>query len=225
MNTLTLQEYQRLVDKSVVLEQDRHGLKVLETDDGLIVKLFRQKRLLSSALLKSYASRFVANARALKALGVNTVEVENILYCKPIKRTLVIYQPIPGKTLREVLKIEASSDDIMYRFIVFLAGLHNKGVFFRSIHLSNIIVSDSLDIFGLIDFADMKILSKGLPIDMRLRNFRHLARYQCDQESIKRFGVERFMDIYFRETSLPEAEKKRFLAYFQKILEIKGHIN
>ncbi len=222
MKSLALHEYQRLVDKSVVLEQDRHGLKVLKTDDGLIVKLFRQKRLLSSALFKSYASRFVSNAHTLKKLGVKTVEIEDLLYCKPIKRSLVFYHPIPGETLRDVLKSQASSDDVMSRFIVFLAGLHDKGVFFRSIHLSNIIVSDSLDNFGLIDFADMKIFSKGLSIDMRLRNFRHLTRYKCDQESIKCFGVERFMDIYFSHSDILETHKSNFLESMSRFISVEG---
>ena len=85
-----------------------------------------------------------------------------------------------------------------------LADLHNKGVLFRSIHLNNVIVSDDAGVLGLIDFADMKIGKKSLSRDQRMRNFKHLTRYNVDQESIKTFGVERFTDLYFKASRLPE---------------------
>ncbi|MCK4507497.1 MAG: hypothetical protein KAU27_03080, partial [Desulfuromonadales bacterium] len=211
MKFFSLNEYNELVARSVVLEQDRHGIKVLQTPEGMIVKFFRQKRLLSSALFKSYASRFVDNARSLTKLGIKTVEVEDVLYCKPIKRTLVFYQPVPGQTLRDVMQSQAHANNVMEKFIVFLAELHDKGVFFRSIHLSNIIVSDCFDALGLIDIVDMKINRKGLSPDMRIRNFRHLTRYKVDQESIRAFGIDRFMDVYFKTCHIPESHKSKFL--------------
>ena len=224
LKSLTLNEYQRLADRSIVLEQDGHGLKVLSTNDGLIVKLFRQKRLISSALIKSYASRFVKNAHLLKKLDIKTVEIVGLFYCKPIKRALVIYRPIPGETLRSVLQSRSRFEDIMEKFAVFFAELHDKGVFFRSIHFNNVIVSNNLDELGLIDFADMKITSRVLPREMRLRNFKHLARYKVDQESIRAFGVERFMDIYFTTSSFPTSCKSEFLAELQTALATEGRV-
>jgi tRNA A-37 threonylcarbamoyl transferase component Bud32 len=224
LKPLTLNEYQRLVDNSVILEEDGHGLKVLETSDGHIIKIFRQKRVVSSALIKPYASRFVKNAQVLKKLGIHTVDVVDMFYCPPIKRTLVKYRPIPGKTLRSVLHSSLHLDDVMESFVRFFAELHNKGVFFRSIHLNNVIVSDDLNTLGLIDFADMKIASKGLSRPMRLRNFKHLARYKADQESIKTFGLDRFIDIYFSCTSLPESAKMEFLAELQNVVATEGRV-
>lgn len=224
MKSFSLDKYEQLIAKSVVLEQDRHGIKVIKTADGRFVKFFRQKRLLSSALFKSYACRFVDNAKALKRLGFNTVEVENIYYCKPIKRSLVFYNPLPGQTLRDVLKSRDTSDDIMAMFSAFYAGLHNRGVYFRSIHLSNVIISDTMDTLGLIDIADMKIHSKGLSKDMRMRNFRHLTRYGVDQESIKKFGVERFMGIYFEASQLPESYKNDLLTGMRQQMSEGGKV-
>ena len=224
MKPLTLNEYQRLVDNSVILEEDGHGLKVLETSDGHIIKIFRQKRVVSSALIKPYASRFVKNAQVLKKLGIHTVDVVDMFYCPPIKRSLVKYRPIPGKTLRSVLHSSLQFDVIMESFVHFFAELHDKGVFFRSIHLNNVIVSDDSNKLGLIDFADMKISSKGLSSAMRLRNFKHLTRYKADQESIKNFGVDRFIDIYFSSSSLPESYKPDFLAELQKVVSTEGRV-
>jgi tRNA A-37 threonylcarbamoyl transferase component Bud32 len=224
VNAISLEDYQTIVDRSVILERDKHGLKVLETSDGYIVKLFRRKRFFSSALFNSYSSRFVANAKALKKLGFHTVDVVEVSYCKPIKRTLVMYRPIPGETLRSALRDQSSSEEIMEKFIVLLAALHDKGVLFRSIHLNNVIISDDSNKLGLIDFADMKIYSKGLSRAMRLRNFKHLTRYKADQESIKNFGVDRFIDLYFSSSSLPESYKSEFLNELQKALETEGRV-
>ncbi len=222
LKSFALDKYDELVARSTVLERDRHGVKVLATPEGLIVKLFRQKRLISSARLRPYASRFVNNAKALEKLDIKTIKVLDVLYCTPIKRTLVFYQPVPGRTLRDVLKSQTHTDDIMKKFIVFLAELHDKGVFFRSIHLSNVIVSDDSDKFGLIDFADMKIASKALSRDVRLRNFKHLARYRVDQDSIKNFGLERFMDVYFEASILPRTYKDEFLKKMQELINTEG---
>ncbi len=222
MKSLSFDEYQQLVGCSIVMERDKHGVKVLETSDGHIVKLFRRKRFLSSALLKSYASRFVENAKTLKKLGFHTIDVENEVYCKPIKRALIIYRPIPGQTLRAALRARDSHDDVLEKFIILLAQLHDKGVLFRSIHLNNIIFQDVMSPLGLIDIADMKIEAAPLSPSARLRNFRHLARYKVDQESVKRFGVSRFMDIYFKTSCLPDNYKQEFLAKMQAVLSVEG---
>jgi hypothetical protein len=112
----------------------------------------------------------------------------------------------------------------MESFVRFFAELHDKGVFFRSIHLNNVIVSDDLNTLGLIDLADMKISSKSLSRPMRLRNFKHLTRYKADQESIKTFGLDRFIDIYFSCNSLSESDKPEFLAELQNVVATEGRV-
>jgi tRNA A-37 threonylcarbamoyl transferase component Bud32 len=224
LKPLTLNEYQGLVENSVILEEDGYGPKVLETSDRYIVKIFRQKRIVSSALIKPYASRFVKNAHILKKLGIHTVEIVDMFYCPPIKRTMVKYRPIPGKTLRSVLHGSLQCDDIMESFVRFFAELHEKGVFFRSIHLNNVIVSEDSNRLGLIDLADMKITAKRLSRAMRLRNFKHLTRYKVDQDSLKTFGLDRFIDVYFSCNSLPEADKSEFLAELQSVVATEGKV-
>lgn len=221
MNPLSLEEYNHLLAVSNILEQDRYGAKVLQSPDGLIVKLFRRKRLLSSAILKPYALRFVENAKLIKKLGIATVEVQQVLYCKEIKRTLVFYRPLPGHTLGEVLHRLPHPNDLFEKFVIFYANLHNKGIFFRSIHLSNVIVSEDLNTLGLIDISDMSVHSKALSRAMRKRNFRHLTKYQADRESITLFGVDNFVKTYFSASSLPEAWKREFLAELQKLIEVR----
>jgi len=95
--------YQALRHGAQVLEQDEHGEKVLVLKDGAFLKLFRVKRLFSSARLRPHAFRFARNARALHRLGIPTVEVLEVLRIPPIKRTAVQYQPLEGRTLRDLV--------------------------------------------------------------------------------------------------------------------------
>lgn len=200
------------------MEQDGHGLKVLKTPEGLIVKIFRRKKLVSSALIKSYAERFVENARKLKSLGFDTVDIIDLYYCREIKRALVFYHPLPGETLRTALRNNGHSDDLMERFVQLLARMHEKGVFFRSCHFNNIIVANSLDKLGLIDISDMKIWSKRLSFSQRRRNFKHMVRYKIDQESIKQFGINRFVESYCHSSSLPGSNKEQLRDLLNKLM-------
>lgn len=224
LKPFSLDEYQQLVSTSEVLEQDGHGLKVLKTPEGLIVKIFRRKKLVSSALIKSYATRFVENARKLNSLGFNTVEIVDLYYCKPIKRVLVFYHPLPGETLRTLLHHKGHDDGVMELFIDLLAQMHEKGVFFRSCHFNNIIVANSMDRMGLIDISDMKIQPQRLSYYQRKRNFKHMVRYKVDQESIRQFGINRFMERYFRSCSLPESRKDQLRNSLNQLIVADGGI-
>ena len=219
LKCLTLEEYQQFVANSTVLEQDGYGVKVLETTEGMIIKLFRRKRFLSSVIFKSYATRFVENARRLHSLGIKTVKVDDVYRCSPIDRTLVVYRPVPGRTLRNTLRKAADTEGLMEQSAAFLAELHDKGVLFRSIHFNNVIVPESPGNLGLIDIADMKIFNRALSFSRRTRNLRHMTRYREDRKFIREFGVERFVDTYFRAGKLAGLHKKSFLLKMQSIID------
>ena len=55
-------ELNALVAKATLIESDSYGPKVYRLDNGEYLKLFRRKRLLSSALLIPYSVRFCRNA-------------------------------------------------------------------------------------------------------------------------------------------------------------------
>ena len=177
--------------------------------DGRFVKLFRRKRIVSTALLKPYAERFVENAKALKTLEIPTVDVVDVFYCQEIKRTLVVYHPLPGRTLRDVCRTTDDLNGVLTALGKLIAKLHVLGVLFRSLHFGNIIVLDAKDNMGLIDMADMKIKSTSLSLSARARNFRHLIRYQEDQDFLTRFGVSKFLEIYLQATDLNDMQRKK----------------
>lgn len=66
MQALDHTRYLALREGAQVLEADGSGDKVLRLTDGSILKLFRRKRLLSSAAWYPYAKRFADNCDALR---------------------------------------------------------------------------------------------------------------------------------------------------------------
>ena len=61
MKRVALEDYLKLRDGGELIERDRHGEKVVRRPDGTMLKLFRRKRLVSSALFYPYAQRFADN--------------------------------------------------------------------------------------------------------------------------------------------------------------------
>lgn len=132
-----------------------------------------------------YAKRFINNAKKLNNLKIPTIS-PLALYCLPhLQRTAVHYKPVLGSTLRELSKTPADLRPLFEKFGEFLAELHQKGVYFRSIHLGNVVLQDAGD-FALIDIADLKIFSKPLSEHRRKRNMRHLLRPEQDNSILKK---------------------------------------
>jgi tRNA A-37 threonylcarbamoyl transferase component Bud32 len=69
---------------------------------------------------------------------------------------------------------------LVERFGKFMAQLHQKGIYFRSLHLGNVLVLEDGE-FGLIDLADLRIYPSSLSPSLRRRNLRHMQRYAEDR--------------------------------------------
>ena len=187
MQTLTETRYQSMREGCRVIEKDGFGDKVLGLRDGTILKIFRVKRSLSSARFFPYSRRFMLNAKLLQQRGIPTIDVIE-LYQLPTKGlTAVHYRPLPGETLRQRLReVEKGSDeqrDLLEKMAVLTALLHERGILFRSIHLGNIIVMPNGEL-GLIDISDMRCQPRPLSRRQRLRNLRHMSRYNEDVQAL-----------------------------------------
>jgi len=172
-----------LIADARILESDSFGAKVYLLQDGHILKLFRRKRLFSSALLRPYSRRFIDNALRLQALGVPTLQVLSFHKLDTPGMTAVLYRPLPGKTLRQ-LSQEPGFDwaTALPELVTLIRSLHGSGIYFRSLHLGNIVVTPEHRL-GLIDVADMRFFSAPLPERMVRRNLQHFARY-LDREKL-----------------------------------------
>ena len=181
MREITRQEYLTLREGAAVTSADEHGDKVLLLTDGTYLKLFRVKRLITSARIFPYWRRFVRNAERLQQLDIPTLQVIEVLRIPEIDRTAVHYEPLPGSSVRDLDGgIDAPLAERLGRFI---KTLHDKGVYLRSMHLGNVVATPEGEL-GLIDIADMRIRSRSLSNHLRIRNFRHLCRYEDDRSAI-----------------------------------------
>lgn len=216
MKKISYEQYLALYNGAEILASDSFGEKVLRLKDGSIIKLFRTKRIISSALIYPYALRFVNNASKLKDMGISTVTVIDSYKIISIKRTAVHYKELEGDTLRNYIMRYSLNGDIAKKLAAFIARLHNEGVYFRSVHFGNLLITPD-NSFGLIDIADMKIKSHSLNIGKRIRNFHHLTRYDIDRNSLKQ-QKEIFIREYLKICNFPHDNSKKLEEKINAIL-------
>ncbi|MCK1794037.1 lipopolysaccharide kinase InaA family protein [Pseudomonas violetae] len=166
-----------MIEGARVLEADSYGPKVYLLQDGNILKLFRRKRLFSSAMFRPYSKRFIDNALELQKRGVPTLQVLQFYRLQDPGMTAVLYEPLPGETLRQVAAKEGFDwQQNLPELAELIRSLHKSGIYFRSLHLGNIVVTPD-NRMGLIDVADMRFMRAPLPKHLIKRNLQHFARY------------------------------------------------
>ncbi|MFZ6046095.1 phosphotransferase [Pseudomonas sp. CR3202] len=181
MRALEETDLDTLLQGAQTIEADGHGLKVARLADGSFLKLFRRKRLISSSIWSPPAQRFAENARRLQELGIAAPDIIETFQVPQRRANGVRYQPLPGETLRSHWRdLDAASRDAQVRqFGRFLARLHQLGVYFRSLHLGNVLLLPDGQL-GLIDLSDMRISGHPLTSWKRRRNLQHMLRYEED---------------------------------------------
>lgn len=159
-----------------ILEEDSLGPKVYRLADGTFLKLFRRKRLLSSALLYPYSIRFWENAERLKRLGIPTLTPIHLYRLEEASLSAVLYRPLPGKTLKDLyLENPDAFPEHLPKLIDFIRMLHRNGIYFRSLHLGNIVLTPQ-GALGLIDIADLSFQRRPLSRAKAKRNLAHFSR-------------------------------------------------
>lgn len=103
-----------------------------------------------------------------------------------LKRQLVAYRELPGTSLRSALAAadESRAASLVHAAGAFIAGLHEAGVYFRSIHFGNILITSDEPGFALIDFLDMKMMGRPLSLQRRIRNGKPIFRYREDRQPL-----------------------------------------
>ena len=193
--------YDNLINGAEIICKDAHGYKVIKLQDGQIAKLFRLKRIISSAILFPYALRFVKGAEILQNLKIPTVQVTALCKVPSIKRDLVIYQPLEGEAITSVIKQSSDPQEIIGGFAKFLALLHEKGIYFRAVHFGNVIITPQGD-FGLIDLSELYAYKSPLSLSKRVRNFKPIMRYKDDKNALTSFSIDHFVDLYLQNSTL-----------------------
>lgn len=188
MKQLGHEAYLALRAGADVIEGDSYGDKVLRLADGTFLKLFRRKRLFSSAMWYPYAARFSDNAGALSQLGVPVPSVISVMRIESIERDVVHYHPLEGITLRALVRggLESETErELKAKFNQFVVYLHDHGIYFRSLHLGNVVLLPD-GRMGLIDFSDLRISPRPLPMYLRRRNVRRLEGIEGEKDWLDR---------------------------------------
>ena len=157
---------------------------MLRLADGTLLKLFRRKRILSSAAWFPYAQRFAKNASVLRERGIPVPTVIAVARIPSIRRDAVHYHPLAGESLRALLRRgldPVTEDGLKRKFTKFVIRLHSLGIYFRSLHLGNVILTPSGEL-GLIDFSDLRVYSRPLPAFMRRRNIQRMLGMEGERE-------------------------------------------
>ena len=204
---MNLATYEQLTAQAKVLEKQSFGVKVWLLPDQRIIKLFRRKRKLSSSRLYPYNVRFARNALRLQARGIAAPNIEEIFFCDAIDRHGVIYDLLEGESFHDLFP-HSDVDALIHIFAEFLVELHEKGVYFRSVHPGNVLLRHNSRM-GLIDIQDMRFWPFALPQHLRARNFRHLFNSDEHSQVMREFGFERFTDIYLQALPRSDSYRKR----------------
>jgi len=207
IKSLNNHELAALLQGAKTIEADASGLKVAQLEGGDFLKLFRRRRWLSTALWAPPARRFADNARNLLALGIAAPKVTALLQL-PQRQSAVRYQPLPGQTLRAhwaALNVTQRAEQVE-QFGAFLGLLHEKGLYFRSLHLGNVLRLPDGG-FGLIDLSDMFISARPLTDGKRQRNLKHMLRYVGDANWLVQQHQADWLNGYAQSASKQAAEK------------------
>ncbi len=173
---------------------------ILRTSDDRIIKAFytreKQKKI-SRNLIRPRAKRFAANGRNLERLGVVAPRVEELVFCREIPVHMVRYPVIDGGDVRKLC--EREDDSGLELLAGYLADLHRQGVYFRGIHLGNVMKTGEGSL-ALLDIADLQTSRRALSPWKRARNIAHL--FNADEEHFTAFGPARFLSEYFEASGL-----------------------
>lgn len=221
MKSVPLPRYYDIIEGAEVLSSEylngQFSPKVLRLRDQSILKLFRLKRLLTSARLVPYPVRFRRHAHRLLAADVPTVEIQAVFKIADLQRTAVLYSPLEGQTLREHCEHHAIDRQLASQLGTFFQRLHRSGIYFRSIHFGNVVLTDRGRI-GLIDIADMRFRRGPLTLGLRMRNLRHLFRYDSDLGCLSPVR-HIFIDAYCASANLSSPKERRlrecYATYFK----------
>lgn len=165
---------------------------VMQSGDNEMVKAFYRRKAISTSRLVPQAKRFTTNSRLLLERDIAAPIVKDVVWCPDYPVHMVIYDRIDGKDLRELCG-ELGPEQLSM-LPDFLAGLHNQGVYFRAIHLANLVFDG--DTIHLVDISDLRLRESALGVFARARNLAHLMNSELDKAYFVSYGVDRFIAEY-----------------------------
>ncbi|MBK3866159.1 toluene tolerance protein [Pseudomonas stutzeri] len=178
MRIVTAQELESWLATGKVLEKDARGPKVVALENGLFLKIFHTRRHPILARLQPAAKRFARNVERLARFAIPAPQLcEQFWLDYPGSLSACLYQPLPGESIEQLYRRQPEQvEKLLPELAAFIRRLHYLGIYFRSLHLGNIILLPQGG-FGLIDILDMQFKRGALNSWQVRRNFQHLTHY------------------------------------------------
>lgn len=205
---LSLKELEQFYASRKLLGGYSYRPWLLQGDDGELAKCFHDKRHLSTGTLVPKGPHFARNAVKLSRLGINGPIPKKIYRNNLEGVTIVTYDRIEGEDLRTLAAKETFVE--MNRLSSYLSELHEKGVYFRGIHLGNILLMPSGEL-ALIDIAGMTIWPFPISVWHRARNVCRLLTYADDRSAMKHYDATAFVKQYADSAGLKDSQRRIFL--------------
>jgi len=196
MRIVAAQELENWLASGKVLEKDARGPKVVALADGLFLKIFHTRRHPLLARLQPAARRFAQNAEHLHRLGIQAPVVLEVFWLDPrAGLSACLYQPLPGHSIEQLYnQAPQQANSLLPPLACFIWQLHQRGIYFRSLHLGNILrLPDNQ--YGLIDILDLQFKRGALNRWQVQRNFQHLHHY-LKRHKLQEFPLDKLIDHY-----------------------------
>jgi|TARA_Y100000310_G_scaffold3236_1_gene4134 tRNA A-37 threonylcarbamoyl transferase component Bud32 len=202
MKRWSKRELHRFVQENQVLLGTLERPALMLTQEQQVVKFFYRRKFISTSLLIPQAKRFRSNSIKLKQLGITAPDVSELIYCPDIPVHMAVYEYLKGDDFR----VLCSRNDYQCidRLPSYIALLHERGVYFRAIHLGNVLQLDE-DELALVDITDLSVRRK-LTIFQRARNIAHLFNSVEDKLLFANYGIRRFLDAYYGSVNLTNGD-------------------
>lgn len=196
MRIVPANELQDWLSHGELLEKDSFGPKVVRLADGRLLKIMRSRRAPFLARLLPSAQRFSRNAQRLQQVGIATPLIDENLWIDRDKAvSACLYQPLPGEPLDSLFRHDKPRFmSLLPQLAAYIYRLHQRGIYFRSLHLGNILLTPDGD-FGLIDFLDLRFKRAPLSKGLVKRNFEHLRGY-LQRRKVEGFPWDELLAAY-----------------------------
>lgn len=196
MRIVTAQELESWLASGEVLEKDARGPKVVMLANGLFLKIFHTRRQPWLARLRPAAKRFAYNAERLRQTGIPAPVVVELLWLdRQAGLSACLYHPLPGKSIEQLYRqAPQQAAQLLPSLASFIYKLHRRGIYFRSLHLGNILLLPDGD-HGLIDVLDLQYKRRSLNSWLVQRNFQHLRHY-LSRRKLTDFPIESLIMHY-----------------------------
>jgi len=212
MDIIPTEELKELTESCKLLDGSREAPGImLDTDDNILKFFYPRDRIFTIKKFLPAASSFAANAGKLNKRGINTVSINGVMHCKDPKCYIVSYKKLPGEDFRHLYANRGRS--ALEPLPAFIAHLHDKGVFFRSIHLGNLLWQPDNRI-ALLDIQGTHFSLFKLDPIRRARNLSHLLNTKEDRYPYLAYGEGKFMEDYLHHANLSHWEQKLFILWF-----------